>query len=73
MVNSLPQIGQTWTHFKGGKYVVTGFAWCAVGDALELRVLYAKVDSDANTIPFSRTLSNFMEPVNGCPRFDIGQ
>jgi len=74
MVNKLPAIGEIWTHFKGGRYRICAFAWCAVGDALVLRVLYQQdMEGDGDKPPvFSRTISNFLEPVNGCPRFDRG-
>ena len=61
----LPQLNEVWTHFKGEEYRICAFAWCAVGADLSLRVLYQK---DGTT--FSRTISNFLEPVDGRPRFE---
>jgi len=64
----LPQIGETWTHFKGGKYLIKGFAWEADGPHLVLRVIYCSEEAI-----FTRTLSNFLEPVDGTPRFQHDQ
>ena len=60
----LPQVGETWRHFKGGKYTVTGFTYAAEGDKLELRVLYAS----GSGLVFSRPLMNFIGPtIQGGP------
>ena len=57
----LPQVGETWRHFKGGDYKIVGFAWGAEGvGELELRVLYAT----AAGVEFSRGLVNFIGPVD---------
>jgi len=61
----LPQIGEVWKHYKGGEYTIRGFAWNAVGETLELCVLYGRGD----TVPFIRTLANFLEPVDDVGRF----
>lgn len=69
----MPNIDEKWTHFKGGKYVILGFAWCAVGSTLQLRIRYRKLAQQHDTPmgpEFSRTLDNFLEPVDHCPRFE---
>lgn len=64
----LPNVGETWTHFKGGRYNVTGFSFDATGDELRVLVHYIRVDG---SVIFSRTIANFLEPVNDCPRFEF--
>lgn len=64
----LPKINEVWTHYKGGKYRICAFAWEADGEKLVLRVLY---QADVGPV-FTRTISNFLEPVNDCPRFKHG-
>jgi hypothetical protein len=69
----LPQLNEVWTHFKGGKYRICAFAWNAVGDTLVLMVMYqvaGTCSGDSVGPVFTRTISNFLEPVNGCPRFE---
>ena len=63
----MPNIGETWQHYKGGNYIIQGFAWDAVGEELRLLVLYG---ADGGPV-FSRTIDNFLMPVaiKGCARF----
>ena len=63
----LPNIGEKWKHYKGTTYVILGFAWCATGATLQLRVRYRKC---APGPEFSRTLDNFLGPVGDRIRFE---
>jgi hypothetical protein len=69
----MPQLNEVWTHYKGGKYRICAFAWNAVGEKLVLMVMYQSERSAGSDGPiFCRTISNFLEPVNDCPRFERG-
>lgn len=78
---NLPQLNEVWSHFKGGKYRICAFAWNAVGESLVLMVMYQAVAEKHNQAVdekhgnsagpvFTRTISNFLEPVNECLRFE---
>ena len=74
-MNNLPCVGEKWNHFKGSTYVILGFAWCAVGEELRLRVRYQKC-APGHAAPmgpeFTRTIDNFLMPVGDAnrPRFE---
>lgn len=59
----LPQIGETWQHFKGGLYRIHDFSWGADGDDLVLRIHYVK-DKGHEGPPYSRTIVNFVGSVD---------
>ena len=64
----LPNIGEKWVHFKGTTYIILELVWGAEGEELQLRVKYCAVCSTSYMV-FSRPLTNFLETVNGSPRF----
>lgn len=58
-----PGVGEVWTHFKGGVYVVKGYSMDAEGDNLVLRILYELKEGHVGP-PYSRTIDNFCGPVD---------
>jgi len=65
----LPGLNEKWQHSKTrGIYTIDNFIWNAEGDNLVLMVVYS---NDRGT-RFTRSLSNFLEPVrenHNVPRF----
>jgi len=68
----LPQKGEAWRHFKGTIYRIVGFSWDAEPENLRLVVHYQKW-TNPNAAVFSRTLWNFLGPVDdrAHARFEI--
>ncbi len=61
-----PFVGETWRHFKGNLYVVTGFCLNVEGNEPVRTILYM-ADKDmhlSNVIPCSRSVENFLEVVD---------
>lgn len=58
----LPQIGESWKHFKGDVYWIVEHSFGAEGE-LQLRVLYCK-RKDGNGPVYSREIMNFIGPVD---------
>ena len=59
------RIGETFRHFKGSRYLVTGFSMDVVGNKPVKNVLYMPIDKVTfDGIPCSRTVTNFLEEVD---------
>lgn len=62
---SEPRIGEHWSHFKGGIYVIEGMAiHTETGEKL---VIYSSLTDERKT--WARPLSIFTGTVNSKPRF----
>lgn len=61
----LDLIGRKVRHFKGTEYEVMGYAFDATNDLWI--ILYTRLGD----IIYSRSVSNFVEDVDGQPRFEV--